>query len=133
MTSRLILYYSLKGNTKGLLDNVDLKGFDIVNINNQKVNLNEYDLILIGTSTYGRGVPPKPFFEIVSDLKGLKNKEVGLFGSGRSEYEYFCGALDLIEELVKDQNEILFKFKFEGYPRYKDIQEFSKLLKEVVK
>ncbi len=131
MTSKLILYYSLKGNTKGLLDNTDLKGFDVININNQNVNLNEYDVILIGTSTYGRGVPPKPFFKIVGDLKSLSDKKIGLFGSGRSEYEYFCGALDLIEELVNDQNKILFKFKFEGYPRDKDIQEFNKLLKGV--
>ena len=132
MTSKLILYYSLKGNTKGLIDNVDLKGFDVANINSQKINLDKYDVILIGTSTYGRGVPPKPFFDIVGDLKNIRNKKIGLFGSGRSEYEYFCGALDLIEELVKDQNEILFKFKFEGYPRGKDIEEFNKLMKEVV-
>lgn len=132
LISKAIIYYSLKGNTKGIIDNIDTTGYEVIDLsNNININFNKYDLILIGTSTYGRGVPPRPFFEIRDDLYALKNKKIGLFGSGNTHYEYFCGALDLLEELLKEKNEILFKFKFEGYPKKRDIEEFKQIINKI--
>ena len=132
LTSKLLVYYSLKGNTKGIIDKLSVNNYDIVDINkNRNIDFEKYETILIGTSTYGRGVPPQPFWGITDRLRNLKGKKIGLFGSGRSEYEFFCGALDLLEDLVKQKNKILFKYKFEGYPRESDVIKFKELMEEI--
>ncbi|MGG0308224.1 flavodoxin domain-containing protein [Priestia megaterium] len=128
---KVIVLYSLKGNTRGILDGVNLDGWDLIDITKcGKLTLDNYQTILIGTSTYGRGVPPKPFFKFKNELLKLNNKKIGLFGSGNSHYEYYCGALDLLEELLKKDNEILFKYKFESYPNKRAKDEFNALIKE---
>lgn len=129
LTSKLLIYYSLKGNTKGMIDNFDFTSWDTIDLRKTiDIELNKYETILIATSTYGRGAPPPPFFKIKERLLSLNNKRIGLFGSGRSEYEYFCGALDVLEEILSPTNKIIFKFKFEGFPRKKDICNFKRLM-----
>lgn len=138
MTSKkgLVLYYSATGNTKAILPLFNKELFDVLDIRkNLDINLNIYDVVIIGTSTWGRGVPPRPFFKIRDRLASLKGKKIGLFGSGRSEYEFFCGSLDLFEQLMRSRNSIIFKYKFEGYPRDIDfkmmkshIQQMEELL-----
>ncbi|MFS0643845.1 flavodoxin family protein [Siminovitchia sp. 179-K 8D1 HS] len=131
MTSKVIVYYSATGNTSAMLKCFNEDEFDIINIRKDKtVDFDKYDIIIFGTSTWGRGIPPRPFFNIRDDLVRIKNKKIGLFGSGRTEFEFFCGALDLLEELLKKDNEIIFKFKYEGYPKDIDFDKFSKLVKE---
>ncbi len=131
MICKLLAHYSLKGNTEGIINHLDLSDFTIINLKKSiEINLNDYDLIVFATSTYGRGTPPPPFFKIRDQLINLKHKKIGLVGSGRTEYEYFCGALDLLEEILKDKNEILFKFKFEGYPKDSDKEKFKKIMEE---
>lgn len=133
LTYKALLIYSLKGNTKGILEGIDLSKFKVFDLmESTDIDLNPFDLIFIGTSTYGRGVPPRPFFEIRDHLYTLRGKEIGLFGSGNSHYEYFCGALDLLEELLKPKNSILFKFKFEGYPTKQKKMEFKNLINKYI-
>lgn len=125
----------MTGNTKGLIDSVDVNGFDIYNlsqIKKEELNFDKYSVILFGTSTWGRGLPPRVFFNIRDELIKINSKKIGLFGSGNTHYgeELFCGALDLLEELLKPKNQILFKLKFESYPTKKVIDEFKRLLKE---
>ncbi|GEM_PF-4694101 len=107
--------------------------FDIFNIRKERnIDFDKYDTIIFGTSTWGRGIPPRPFFEIRDKLGMLTHKKIGLFGSGRVEFEFFCGALDLLEEVLKDKNQILFKFKFEGYPKQSDFYQFDEIVKEKI-
>lgn len=128
----LIVYYSATGNTKALIEYFDKDKFDIHNIRKENnINFDKYEVIIFGTSTWGRGIPPKPFFHIRDQIANLRGKKIGLFGSGRTEFEYFCGALDLLEELLKNNNQILFKFKYEGYPKESVKQEFQELLRSV--
>ena len=125
----LVLYYSATGNTKSILPLFDESKFDVLDIKkNQDIQFNNYEVIIFGTSTWGRGIPPKPFFKIKDELASLRGRKVGLFGSGRTEYEFFCGALDLLEVITQDRNKILFKYKFEGYPRDIDFNEMRKLI-----
>ncbi|WP_268746979.1 flavodoxin family protein [Priestia flexa] len=129
--NKVIVLYSLKGNTRGMLDEINLNNYDFIDISKcENLNLTQYETVLIGTSTYGRGVPPKPFFKFKNELLKLNNKKIGLFGSGNSHYEHYCGALDLLEELLNENNEILFKYKFESYPNKRAKEEFYKLMKE---
>jgi flavodoxin I len=131
LTSKALIYYSLTGNTKGIINKINISDYDVYNLNeNENINLDQYETILIGTSTWGDGIPPKPLLNMKEQLFKISNKKIGLFGSGNSHYQYYCGALDLLEELFKTRNKIIFKYKFEGYPTERAINEFKKILEE---
>jgi flavodoxin I len=134
LTSKAIFYYSLTGKTEAALNENKLGNVDIIKLNKLKedqVRLDNYNTIIFGTPTYGRGVPPEYFLTIINKLHSLKGKRIGLFGSGNTIYgDDFCGALDVLEQIFKDKNEILFKYKFEGYPREIDIKKVNELILE---
>lgn len=124
----------LSGNTKAIVYEAEYsKHFDIYNIAKDELNFDKYDTIIIGTLTLGRGMPPPYFRDIQSELFKIRGKKVGLFGSGQSIYgdNYFCGALDVLEDLfLKLGNEILFKLKYESYPTKDVIDQFNNYLGE---
>jgi flavodoxin I len=132
LTCKAIFYYSTTGNTKAIIDH--LEGFDVYRLNKIKYNeldFKEYETLLLGTSTFNNGLPPVYFKHILPQLYQLEGRRIGLFGSGQSIFgDLFCGALDVLEEILKAKNIILFKFKVDGYPRKGDFDNFNKLLKE---
>lgn len=134
-TKKGLIYYSLSGNTKSMIDKVGFEDFEIINITSRHIDLSEidllqYEVLLIATSTLGDGEPPAIFKRLAPQLKALKGKRIGLFGSGNSVYRYYCGALDLLEGLLRRQNEILFTYKFEEYPTEKAVNDFKKLIQQ---
>jgi flavodoxin I len=134
LISKAIFYYSPSGNTKALIELSDTSGFEIFNMARMAyadINFEAYALILLGTSTTGRGVPHNFFLKIQSKLFELKGKKIGLFGSGNSSYEEYCGALDVIEPLLCEKNEILFKFRFESYPTGRVLKEFQDIINQL--
>lgn len=137
LTSKAAYYFSITGNTKSLLEQLDdYQEWDIYELNGmnpEDVDFKDYENILIGTLTLGRGVPPEFFRKIFSQLNSLEDRKIGLFGSGQSHYgdEFFCGALDVLESLLEQKNEIAFKLKFESYPTPSVIEEFKTLVKEM--
>jgi flavodoxin I len=132
--NKAIYYFSITGNTKSIcqqLDDIDEWDlYDLSEMNPEDVDFKDYEKILIGTLTLGRGIPPVFFKNIFKQLIELKNRKIGLFGSGQSHYgdEFFCGALDVLEDLLKQKNEISFKLKFESYPAPYVIKEFKELV-----
>lgn len=134
LTSNAIYYFSLTGNTKSLIEKLDHLDewdiFDLNDMNPEDVHFSGYRKILIGTLTLGRGIPPVFFKKIFKQLSSIENTKIGLFGSGQSHYgdEFFCGAVDVIEDLLKHKNEICFKLKFESYPTPSVIEEFKQLV-----
>ncbi|MNC02594.1 Flavodoxin [compost metagenome] len=136
MIKSAILYYSNSGNTKSLVEEFSKNNskFDVFNLKKQ-TNLSiieNYDTIIIGTPTLGNGIPPAYFSKNASELKKyLCNKNIGLFGSGNSIYPYYCGALDVLWEWLKNDNNMLFKFQFESYPTNKAIKDFTDLLNNI--
>jgi flavodoxin len=115
LTCKSIFYYTVSGKTEAALDKDKLSQCKLIKLNNLNQSQVEFnsDVIIIGTPTYGRGVPPLYFQKLINKLTSLKGKKIGLFGSGNTIYgDDFGGALDLIEELVIDKNEVIFKFKF---------------------
>lgn len=128
---KAIFYYSMTGNTKALVELSDTSGFDVFNMSSMKfedINLEPYEMLLIGTSTVGDGIPHEIFKKLSPQLKKLKDKKIGLFGSGNTIYPHYCGALDLLEDLLKPKNEIMFIFRFESYPKESVIKEFQEIL-----
>jgi flavodoxin I len=134
LTSKAIFYYSLTGKTEAILDKSKLNGISINKLNNIKaydVDFKSYDILFIGSPSYGRGIPPDYFRDLIKPLVSLQGKRIGLFGSGNTIYgDDFCGALDVLEELLGGKNQILFKYRFEGYPRQTDIDNLTKLIME---
>jgi flavodoxin I len=135
LTSKAAYYFSVTGNTKSILQQLDnfeeWDVYDLNGMNPEDVDFKDYNTILIGTLTLGRGVPPVFFRDIFKQLASLENRKIGLFGSGQSHYgdEFFCGALDVLEDLLKNKNDICFKLKFESYPTKAVIEEFKTLVK----
>ena len=135
MTSKAVYYYSVTGKTEAILDKYKLNNIDIYRMNSIKecdVDFGDYETIIFGSPTYGRGVPPEYYKKILGKLYSLKDKRIGLFGSGNTIYgeELYCGALDVLEEIFKTSNEIIFKYKFEGYPKDSDIETLTKMILE---
>lgn len=136
LTSKAILYYSNSGNTKAIVEESNTDGFDVYNLKRlsdedvKKVFLN-YKTLIIGTPTLGEGVPPLYFRKIYRILNSAHGKRIGLFGSGQSVYPYFCGALDLLEDVFDESNEVVFVYKFESYPTESAKLEFQKLLNDI--
>ena len=113
----LVVYYSATGNTQAVAETFNQEYFDIIPVRKLDYEtLNNYQTIIIGMSTWERGMPPKVFQRNIDHFKKLSNKDIYFFGSGRSEYEYFCGALDLYYEILKHKNNVYKPMKFEGYP-----------------
>jgi flavodoxin I len=135
LTSKIIYYYTSTGKTEAAIDKNKLSQCEIIRMNDfdqSEINFDTFNTIIIGTPTYGRGVPPLYFQKLIPKFTSLEGKRIGLFGSGNTIYgDDYCGAVDLIEELVMDKNEILFKLKFEGMPRQSDVDKLTKLITEV--
>ena len=130
----IVLYFSATGNTKAVVDMFDEEKYDIVNVRHAKdIDLSKYSVVVMGMSTWSRGLPPKPFINIKEKIFSLKGKVIGIFGSGRSEFEFFCGAVDLMEEVTKDNNTIVFTYKYEGYPKDIDFTNMRKNINEINK
>lgn len=133
MITKAIYYFSLTGKTAALVEDITQQDFSIIKLNNRNPKQFEFgkeELVIIGSPTYGRGAPPMYFKQIINQLRNLTGRKIGLFGSGNTIYgDDFCGAIDTLEELLKQNNEILFKYKFEGYPTDRVKKEFYEILK----
>lgn len=129
----LVLYYSATGNTKSVAEMFPRSLYDIENVRNFDVDrLNNYDIIVLGMSTWQRGMPPKIFQKLAPDILALESKTFYFFGSVRVEYEYFCGALDLYKELLEKNNKkVIDIFKYEGYPNNRSFVEAHKFIANV--
>lgn len=128
-----MVYYSATGNTKSVAEMFPGDRFDIFNVKDFDIDdFNKYQVIVLGMSTWQRGMPPKIFQKITPCLTELKNKDFYLFGSGRIEYEYYCGALDLFNEILNRENKVHEILKFEGYPTENKIKE-AKIFIEKIK
>lgn len=81
-----------------------------------------YDLILFGCSTWGDAeIELQPDFAALFDdfdQLGAQGKKTAVFGCGDSGYTWFCGAVDAIEEKLKQLGALLVVpgLKIDGEP-----------------
>ncbi|PIE74763.1 MAG: flavodoxin [Deltaproteobacteria bacterium] len=113
MASVIIIYGSTTGNTENTSEQIEKvlseKGMDVTlkDVSDVKpADINDYDMVLMGCSTWGdEDIELQddfiPFYEDLGsgDFSG---KKVAVFGCGDSSYTHFCGAVDAIEEKVRD-------------------------------
>ena len=114
MSNAIIVFGSTMGNTKRLTEGVaeglreggvEVTVKDVVNADVEE--LNEYDLIVLGCSTWGAGDLQDDFidfYEKMTGLPSLEGKKAAVFGPGDSDMypDTFCEAVDKIEEHLKE-------------------------------
>lgn len=119
MATALIVYGSTTGNTEWVAKQIGevlgQEGIEVTLKNVAQAQVaqlgNGFDLTLLGSSTWGDAEIEfqedfAPFYEEM-DQANLKEKKVAVFGCGDSSYEFFCGAIDLLEEKAVDLGGLL--------------------------
>lgn len=114
MTKALIAFGSTTGNTaevaQWIATHLGESGIDVTTRDCAEASPDglcaAYDLVVLGCPTYGDDpIEVQEDFEPVLDnleKTGITGKKVAVFGCGDSSYTHFCGAVDAIEERVRD-------------------------------
>ncbi len=125
MEKVILIYGSTMGNTETLSGYVTsgLKkgGIEVTVKNVTEVSIDElanYDIIVLGCSTWGDGKLQDDFIDFYEKMNEVKldGKKAACFGPGDSVYPQFCKAVDMLEEKLKECGaEILLEnFKVDG-------------------
>lgn len=141
MSTALIIYGSTTGNTEFTAETIesylaDKGAYEVTVKNVSDTSVSElddaYDLYLLGCSTWGEDEIElqEDFESFYEDLNGdlnLSGKKFAVFGCGDSSYEYFCGAVDVIEERVEKLGASLVteSLRIDGEPEENEINEWA--------
>ncbi|AAS97152.1 flavodoxin [Nitratidesulfovibrio vulgaris] len=114
MPKALIVYGSTTGNTEYTAETIAREladaGYEVDSRDAASVEagglFEGFDLVLLGCSTWGDDSIELqddfiPLFDSLEET-GAQGRKVACFGCGDSSYEYFCGAVDAIEEKLKN-------------------------------
>ena len=105
-----IFYGSSMGTTEILANDIavamGVDSADVHNVSSALVDdVQNYDCILLGSSTWGLGELQDDWYDFLEGLKGqnLAGKKVGLFGTGDAEAypDTFCDALGIIYDAIE--------------------------------
>ena len=111
-----IFYGSSGGNTKGVAKNISKKlgvaDHDIFDVANAKASdLQAYELLLFGSSTWGLGDLQDDWDGFVNTVASadLSAKKVALFGCGDSSSysDTYCDAMGKIYQAIKDKTTVV--------------------------
>lgn len=113
MTKGVVIYGSTTGNTETLSQAVEkglIKGgmeVTVMDVTKAEINkLGDFDLIVLGCSTWGEGELQDDFIAFYDAMKNdhFDQKKVAVFGPGDSDMypDYFCDAVTIIETKVKE-------------------------------
>ncbi|MEM5009416.1 flavodoxin domain-containing protein [Niallia taxi] len=125
----LIVYYSLSGNTKRISEIIEEnlisrgKEVTIFPLTNQSifgdVDIEVYNHVFIGSPTYGYGKTPgnvRKFLRYLLIENTFKLPTFSVFGSGETQWEHYCRAVDELEFHLSKATNVLSKLKIEQYP-----------------
>lgn len=128
MSNSIVVFGSSMGNTQrlteGVVEGLREGGLEVTakDVSNTGVEeLNEYDLIVLGCSTWGAGDLQDDFvdfYEKICGIPSLEGKKAAVFGPGDSDMypDTFCDAVDMIEERLKELGAeiVVESFKVDG-------------------
>lgn len=115
----LMVGFSKTGNTYMFMDYLKQFNHNITeyrfNIKEDaKLDVSSYDLIIVGSNTWGDGKMPPNCKKFIIDNATKYHKDWIIFGTGNSIFTHFCGAVDGMEKILTDtNNNVLAKFKYE--------------------
>lgn len=111
MKNICVIYGSSTGTCQGLAEKIgqqlSVQDDGIIDVQNLSVDVvNKYDVLILGTSTWGAGEMQDDWYDGVKVLKqaGLQGKAVAVFGCGDSESysDTFCGGMAELYNAAKD-------------------------------
>lgn len=108
MSKILVIYGSTTGMMEGYADDIaqklDATVMNVADVTPEK--LQDYDCLLLGTSTWGAGEMQDDWYDGVNTLKkaSLGGKVIALFGCGDAAGypDTFCGGMSEIYDAIKD-------------------------------
>lgn len=125
----LIVYYSLSGNTKGVVIEIEnclgLEGerFDSLPLQPRddfnNLDIESYKHVFLGTPTYGSGNTPKPvldFLRYIIKYNNFNLPSFSVFGTGDTQWPTFCKGVDELEYHLSQKTNVIEKLKLEQYP-----------------
>jgi flavodoxin I len=131
----LIAYLSYSGNTEdtaeyileklssyGVMVDMHRIGIDL------PVNPSHYDVMFLGTFTWEDGRTPDEVKEFVLEI-GYKPDNIAIFGTGDTQFGYFCGAVDKLTTFYRSRWQGL---KIEQSPRGSQEHRIDQWLKGVI-
>lgn len=107
MSAKGIFYGSSTGNTEELANSIagklGVSSSDVHDVSKGSIEkVNSYEVLLLGSSTWGLGDLQDDWYDFINDLKkeNLSGKKVGLFGCGDSSSypDTFCDAIGVLKE-----------------------------------
>lgn len=132
MASALIVYGSTTGNTEYVAEVAERvltgKGMTVKMLNASSAKAaglcDGYDLVLFGCSTWGDDSIElqDDFIPLFDDFDKINasGKKTAVFGCGLSDYTYFCGAVDAIEQKLGQMGAtVIDTLKIDGDPQSK--------------
>ncbi len=130
-----VIYGSTTGTCESIANKIakqlDISILDIINVTDITTErLNNYDVLLLGSSTWGDGELQDDWYDGINKLKAanLNGKYIGFFGCGDS-YSYpdtFCDAIGLIYKEIADSGcNIIGKISTEGYDYSNSLAEIE--------
>ena len=127
MAKVIVVYGSTTGNTealaKAVVSGLEEGGLEVrmKNVSEAEANeLTDYDVIVLGCSTWGEGELQDDFIDFYEKMKNLSlsGKKAAVFGPGDKESypDTFCKAVDLLEEKLKESGAkiVAESFKVDG-------------------
>ncbi len=111
MKNICVIYGSSTGTCQGLAEKIgqqlSVQDDGIIDVQNLSADVvNKYDVLILGTSTWGAGEMQDDWYDGVKVLKqaGLQGKAVAVFGCGDSESysDTFCGGMAELYNAAKD-------------------------------
>lgn len=111
MKNICVIYGSSTGTCQGLAEKIgqqlSVQDDGIIDVQDLSADVvNKYDVLILGTSTWGAGEMQDDWYDGVKVLKqaGLQGKAVAVFGCGDSESysDTFCGGMAELYNAAKD-------------------------------
>jgi flavodoxin I len=135
-----IVYTSVTGNTEELA-NIIYNSFQIYpfetiiyQVGNFPLSLvSDFDVIIIGTYTWGNGDIPKEMEKLYRALEFLNEKSLvtAVFGTGDSFYPSYCGAVDKFRDMLFVHTDLAAILKVELSPGQQDVKRCSNLVQVI--
>lgn len=136
-----IVYTSVSGNTKELAEVIyrilltSSVEADIYRIDEFSLSdLLHYDVVVIGTYTWGNGDIPKEMRPLYNAVESTSRKDMttAVFGTGDSFYPMFCGAVDQFRDMLYVHTNLAATLKVELRPQSQDLQRCEKFVEALL-
>lgn len=136
-----IVYASVTGNTHALATMLQSIASDrqlhsdLYRVEDFPIDkLSCYDIVLIGTYTWGSGEVPREMRELYEAFEILGHPKIvtAVFGTGDSFFAEFCGAVDRFRDMLHVHTNLAATLKVELTPQEKDHMRCERFIEAVM-